>query len=755
MNVERKPINKIKNQKFFHKIEKPQLYTHLTKSKNKTKDLINHNHKIFNNINSNLESKTNKKTKINHLNIKSIIKKIDLFSLSLTKKSAKKDKLNSSKENKKIIEKGKTTDNTLMPINLEKFKIHKKPQKLFYIRKNLKNFNDDIRFGYNSNRNVYHDDINLTDQRYRYKRNGGKIKFLQLYIKRGYRNFNSNSNIISNYYSNDIYNSKNALKTENNKLYKMIKNDSNKNKFLYKSEYGINKKNLSIKMKKQEKKNKLRRNNTEIRRLNIHLENIIDAKYSYDKINIKASKQKNIQKKQTYEKNKGKKLLINISNSKIKKIKNNIINKKLNINLINNINYPNTNQKMKKENYKNRIPKPIITISNINLNEIYHNYNYNYNTTNSKIFKIKNKKDKEKGEDNYKRPFSIDILNKKLENTSSKTEKEFAKINITNNNTNNYIKTNFINNSLINIRGYTFPGKTSNGQLKLNQDSFIIHRDINYIKNFNIFGVFDGHGFDGHIISNYIKENIIDKFAENPRINLLKNLDEIYELIIKDNYKLIRDIFNEIDNDILNNGKEFDVNLSGSTCTIIIQIGDNIICANVGDSKAILVYEDSTNEIIDNDSKYKFIKLSKNSTPELNNEKMRIEMNGGKIIRLKNDLNQQFGPLRIFKKDKDIPGLTITRSFGDKLGKSIGVISSPFINEYTLNKSVKYIVIASDGVWQFMNEKDLIIYGTNFYKINDPDNFCKKIYYQSSELWQQNSCNIDDITLIVIFFTFL
>ena len=70
-------------------------------------------------------------------------------------------------------------------------------------------------------------------------------------------------------------------------------------------------------------------------------------------------------------------------------------------------------------------------------------------------------------------------------------------------------------------------------------------------------------------------------------------------------------------------------------------------------------------------------------------------MNGGKIIQLKNTFNQELGPLRIFLKDKNIPGLSISRSFGDKIGKSIGVISNPIINEYKLNKDVKFIVIAS------------------------------------------------------------
>ena len=319
------------------------------------------------------------------------------------------------------------------------------------------------------------------------------------------------------------------------------------------------------------------------------------------------------------------------------------------------------------------------------------------------------------------------------------------------------IKKNYlINDALINIRELSYPGITKDGQIKLNQDSYVIQRNINYIKNFNIFAIFDGHGFNGHIISEYLKENLIKKFERHPTIKILKNLDLIYSQLIKDNYKIIREIFHELDNDLLNNKELIDINLSGSTCTLIIQIGDNIICANIGDSKAILVYEDiNISNVNDEFNKYKNVKLSRDCTPHIETEKMRILMNGGNIIQLKNNLDKENGSLRIFLKDENIPGLSITRSFGDRIGKNIGVISNPVINEYTLNKSVKFIIIASSGVWRFMKEKEILNLGIKYYLVNDPDNFCNIIANKASELCKKNLGYIDDITIIVIFFTFI
>jgi len=320
----------------------------------------------------------------------------------------------------------------------------------------------------------------------------------------------------------------------------------------------------------------------------------------------------------------------------------------------------------------------------------------------------------------------------------------------------NFSENYLIDNALINIREYTNPGKNMDGQTKINQDSYIIHRNINYIKNFNIFAIFDGHGFNGQIISEYLKENLVKKLIEHPKIKILKNLRYIYAEFINDNYQIINEIFQEIDNEILHNDKLINTNLSGTTCTLLIQIGDNIICANIGDSKVILVYEDNKGENNNEENdQYNFINLTKDSTPYNKTEKTRIILNGGMIKQLKDSFNQELGPLKIFLKNENIPGLTITRSFGDKIGKSIGLISKPFINEYTLNINVKYIVMASSGVWKFMKEKELLEYGKDFYLMNDPDNFCKEIANKAAELYEKNSGFIDDITMIVIFFNFL
>ena len=593
---------------------------------------------------------------------------------------------------------------------------------------------------------------NLTEHKSKKKSKGNnkKIRISKLYIKKldkdNYFNYDNNDNFLKK--------STKRNTTSNLKLYKFNNNDIIKIKKskLNKSGYSKEKENN---LDKNESK-KFIRNNSALDKFNLNIKDIYNSEYSPDKNNNKNNIRKK-NKKQNYV-SKVKELFIIIDNTKNKdaqkngilidknsnrqkELKDYILKRKGNENMLllikKNIVETDLNHKTKKVSYINRIPKPTTNINMINENKNYYNTKKKNNNNNY----IENKKH-----------LSTEMLNKKIQFLTPSPEKEYSKTN-NENNIQNYL----INNALINIREFSSPGKTINDQITLNQDSYIIKRDINYIKNFNIFAIFDGHGFYGHFISEYLKNNLIKKFEEHPKIKFLKNLKYIYSRIISDNYRIIREIFQELDNEILNNKELNNINLSGSTCTLLIQIGDDIICANIGDSKAILVYEDfnTTVNINDEYDKYKIIKLSKDCLPNIETEKMRILMNGGKIIQLKNTFNQELGPLRIFLKDKNIPGLSISRSFGDKIGKSIGVISNPIINEYKLNKDVKFIVIASGGIWRVMKEKELLDNGIKYYLMNNPDYFCKNIANISTELWKQNSGNVEDITIIVIFFSFI
>ena len=74
------------------------------------------------------------------------------------------------------------------------------------------------------------------------------------------------------------------------------------------------------------------------------------------------------------------------------------------------------------------------------------------------------------------------------------------------------------------------------------------------------------------------------------------------------------------------------------------------------------------------------------------------------------------GPLRVWLKKEDVPGLAMTRSLGDQVAAKVGVSAKPEIFEHQFSKHDKMIVIASDGVWEFMSNNDVASLVYPFYE---------------------------------------
>ena len=296
--------------------------------------------------------------------------------------------------------------------------------------------------------------------------------------------------------------------------------------------------------------------------------------------------------------------------------------------------------------------------------------------------------------------------------------------------------------------GKSQAGKNSKGNIKINQDAFKVCENVNNIKNFNIFILCDGHGNDGHYVSQFVTKHIINTISYHPIISLLKEPEDIYKLIIDNNYKIIKDIFSETDN-YLSLQTQFDTNTSGTTCVLILQIGNKIICANSGDSRAILIYSPDNNN-----TNTQIFPLSLDSKPDLPSETKRIINCGGEVHKRKNRNGNYVGPMRVFAKGKNYPGLAMSRSLGDFKSKEYGVINEPSFVEHILDEHCRYMVICSDGVWDFMDNEKVMKIGNKYYINDNPDGFCQEIVGNASYWWEKEEVVIDDITAIIVFFKF-
>ena len=359
----------------------------------------------------------------------------------------------------------------------------------------------------------------------------------------------------------------------------------------------------------------------------------------------------------------------------------------------------------------------------------------------------KSKSKKEKNEDEKKEEYNQLNTKKNIKkNSKKKTDNYSQNKNTIKNDLKhipNYMKVNEIKEGRIKSYSYySLPGKNIEGFRKINQDSYLIIPNVHNFKDFNIFCIFDGHGPDGHFISSFVSKYFSNFFKKNEKFNsknIINNLDHINYLLQENNFSLIKDLFKKAEND-LNKNTKIDSTFSGTTCTLLIQIGERIICANVGDSRAIMIksYE-------------RIIQLSKDHKPFLPEESERIIKNGGEIYQTE-EFGNKIGPFRIWQKGEKYPGIDISRSIGDSVATSLGVISTPDISETYIDNGIKFIVIMSKGTSEYLSSKNIMDIIFPFYQKKDPKSACQSICNIASKLWDEQDIIVDDITTIVIFF---
>ena len=333
----------------------------------------------------------------------------------------------------------------------------------------------------------------------------------------------------------------------------------------------------------------------------------------------------------------------------------------------------------------------------------------------------------------------------KLNSELNKKHPNLKSANLNNQISENYIKNKFgpkllknniskksLNNSLKESKNNNSSIKLSEDikQLKLKSKCFISYAYIDYpnlehrqemedfhcIKqalgkrpNLSYFAIFDGHG--GKDVASFLSINLhhflIDEINN---INFGTNDEENISNIIES----IKSAFMKIDQNILSN--ENFTNDVGSTATLIFiyynNLNENIlnnnndngnknvertlICANIGDSNGYLITKSNISQI------------TKPHKCEDTSEVQRIKGTGGIVFQG-----------RIFGK------LILTRTLGDKEMKKYGVIPVPDFYTKKIEKDDLFVIIASDGIWDVINEEELYKMGNE--KELSSEIFSKKI----------------------------
>lgn len=248
--------------------------------------------------------------------------------------------------------------------------------------------------------------------------------------------------------------------------------------------------------------------------------------------------------------------------------------------------------------------------------------------------------------------------------------------------------------SFLSQRGY-YPDALD----KANQDSFCIHTPFGTSPEDHFFGVFDGHGEYGAECSQFVKK----KICENLLRNTMFDVDPVkacHSAFLTTNSQLHADVLDD--------------SMSGTTAITVLVRGRTIYVANSGDSRAVIGVRQGEEVVA--------VDLSMDQTPFREDELERVKLCGARVLTLdqieglKNPDEQCWGteegddgdPPRLWVPNGMYPGTAFTRSLGDSVAETIGVVANPEIVVLELTPEHPFFVLASDGVFEFLSSQNVV-----------------------------------------------
>lgn len=309
------------------------------------------------------------------------------------------------------------------------------------------------------------------------------------------------------------------------------------------------------------------------------------------------------------------------------------------------------------------------------------------------------------------------------------------------------------------------PSIDPRGELKKDcQDGFCYAFHLNSI----FLALFDGHGKEGksvveaceQFMPKYFQLNHLD-FPDNPELFLTNLVLECDSFV----------------------GQTCDCELSGCTALLVIITEQGFHVASVGDSRAVLgtvpggpspeervlITSNPYSRQIEPVQELRSLALSIDQKPNNELEYRRITESGGIVQQITTAYGHNVGPFRVWKPSTPYPGLSMSRSIGDALGKSIGVIASPIYHFFPQHKyRDQFLIMASDGLWDVIENIEAVNFIERFRKKTPKSSredypaglgncsiarlLVEEARYRWMGICEEDDCMIDDISAVVIEF---
>lgn len=240
---------------------------------------------------------------------------------------------------------------------------------------------------------------------------------------------------------------------------------------------------------------------------------------------------------------------------------------------------------------------------------------------------------------------------------------------------------------------------------RMMEDKSVIIQDlaVSDSLDFSLFAVFDGHGGTlcvRHVTDSFpaiLREMLLKSdrdFSINETVNngsdLFDNQEKFYSFIDM----VLRAAIKETDLSFFEEYTEYSLS-TGCTGVIVLVVGDRIVCANVGDSRAIL------------SRRKKALCLSKDHKPYDDDEKTRIKQAGGLVQagRVNGNLatSRSFGDFK-YKMISNFTESFINPSNGEDI-----VVSAPDIRVHRIDYTQdEFVIVACDGLYDNLTNQEIV-----------------------------------------------
>ena len=298
------------------------------------------------------------------------------------------------------------------------------------------------------------------------------------------------------------------------------------------------------------------------------------------------------------------------------------------------------------------------------------------------------------------------------------------------------------------VGSFSCHGMDSNKD-KINQDCACIVYPCAGDERSALFVVLDGHGDKGDVVSQELLHQLYERISGSSTkgpswdstlgdVTLSQQLTDAFEAAHSHLRTYLVD----------GTTGEVPGTMSGAAAVAMVLRQGRVLLAHSGDCRAVLGTHNAEGKLVS-------VELTHDHKLENPEEKTRIEAAGGWIK--PSEVEPYFAPARVYKDKKNRklgPGLTMSRSLGDLDADEIGVIATPEVAFYNLAKGRdRFIVLASDGVWEFLSSEDVVSIVGGFLNRGEPAiNAARFLIAKAAVAWAADGDDYrDDITAIVIF----